>query len=919
MAFALDVLRKGHDGQEDAQADERARGFHHQSYRFEAAPGDIGSEQLAGSENFPERAQEGQGQCVADAHAQTVGHGQQRAVLGGKGLRPAQDDAVDHDQRHEDAELLIEGIGVSLHQEFHGHDQGCGYGDETGDADFGRDEFSQNGHHQVGKGHHEDDGHAHAQAVVGRIGHGQHRTESEHQFEWREVFPKPFRQFFPQSVHLYTPAKPRGSGPTVGKFRLEDVVDGNSVLDGRYGSGGGDGGSGHRLDVAAVFLEINGVDPMALELGGVAVFDHTGSQPRRFLQGGYADAGEGVGGEIETDHDAYVAAVALAAGLKGHGLEIALSQCREHSDRASVDFELFAVLDGVVFIAAQDRVNGRGLDVVEYLFLYPEGGRFLERCQGDTRQAADQGQDDHHFQHFFHALPRAERPGADALEGRGEKIGDQDGKGNAVRVGAVHANDDDHHADEQAEQEHRDLPVGRGRSVRGQEKCAEERGPGEQVESGCGIDARGYHVEQSRRDQQAADDANRNNGRDMLSEHQEETAQEHARSLNCAQPAQLPADKELFRVGDHDRVQAEILELAQGIGQIHGQHGGIQVHEYRPGNAAHSPAYERRAEWAAPERAEDHLAEDDGDDAAEDHQPPGGRGGQQEGEGQSHGKGVQVRDIGVPAHEPVADGLGQDCGAHGQSHDPECGHAEGVDAPGRRRDHGQEDGEHPAPYRGAAVSVWRCRDREGKGGEWLHWARSSTVRALARANSFFANRMYCNIGRCARQKKPHRPHSKQAWTLSSSALSNMPNSAQLVIMAGSSRAGHLRTHSPHPTQAASTVIGPGLLTRTTAVVPRSTPWVTEAAARPRMRPPRIMRSRSAAVFPACARMAPTAVPSDTTRTSPSMVIGVSMTGRPVSMIRPTWKIVSRPMTTVSTGASRPVTASATKGSRPDGY
>ena len=88
------------------------------------------------------------------------------SLFGGKSLGPAQNDAVDHNERHKNAQSLIQRIGVGLHEQLHGHHQRGRDDDEAGDAHFLGDDGAHHGNQHIGEHQHKNNRQAHAQAVV---------------------------------------------------------------------------------------------------------------------------------------------------------------------------------------------------------------------------------------------------------------------------------------------------------------------------------------------------------------------------------------------------------------------------------------------------------------------------------------------------------------------------------------------------------------------------------------------------------------------------------------------------------------------------------------------------------------------------------------------------------------------------------
>jgi hypothetical protein len=114
---------------------------------FESGTEDIGnvpmnqseyvSLQGAGPDQFAHGAQQPQGPGESEPDTQSVGRRLDDPVFGGECLGAAQNDAVDHDQGDEHAQVEKEGVGIGLHHLLDDDDESGDDDNETGDAHLG--------------------------------------------------------------------------------------------------------------------------------------------------------------------------------------------------------------------------------------------------------------------------------------------------------------------------------------------------------------------------------------------------------------------------------------------------------------------------------------------------------------------------------------------------------------------------------------------------------------------------------------------------------------------------------------------------------------------------------------------------------------------------------------------------------------
>ena len=199
-------------GHEDAKHEEAAGRRGEDGHGVQPLGQHLEAEEGAHAQNFPDGAHDNQGQGEAQAHAQAIQRGVQHRVFGGKQLRPAQNDTVDHDQGQIDAQRLIQIWQESLDSHHQHSDEAGDDGDEGGQADFVRNDLAQGGHRHVGADEHEGGGQAHAQAVGGHGGDGQGGAGAQHQTQGGILLEQAIGEDLKFLVHVSSPLLPDRPG-----------------------------------------------------------------------------------------------------------------------------------------------------------------------------------------------------------------------------------------------------------------------------------------------------------------------------------------------------------------------------------------------------------------------------------------------------------------------------------------------------------------------------------------------------------------------------------------------------------------------------------------------------------------------------------------------------------------------------------
>ena len=139
----------------------------------------------AAAERFADGGHGADGEREAEAHARAVNGGIHNAVLAGIHLGPAEDDAVDNDQRQIHAQRLIQAEGIRLHDQLDDRDEARDHDDIARDAHRVGDDFADGGNGHVGQDQNGGCRNAHAEGRNDRRGDGQRRARAEHEDEHR--------------------------------------------------------------------------------------------------------------------------------------------------------------------------------------------------------------------------------------------------------------------------------------------------------------------------------------------------------------------------------------------------------------------------------------------------------------------------------------------------------------------------------------------------------------------------------------------------------------------------------------------------------------------------------------------------------------------------------------------------------------
>ena len=187
-----------------AQAQEGAR-RHHEGQHAVVTADEVEPEGGSGAQDLADEAEHGEREGEADAHADAVTSAREDAVLGGEGLRAAEDDAVHHDERDEQAQGLVHRRRISLHQQLEQRDEGGDDDDIDRDVHLVRHHGGDQGDDHVGKDQDEQRRQTHGQAVDGRRGGSQRRAHAQQQDEGRVVLDQTVGDEFEVLTHGFPP------------------------------------------------------------------------------------------------------------------------------------------------------------------------------------------------------------------------------------------------------------------------------------------------------------------------------------------------------------------------------------------------------------------------------------------------------------------------------------------------------------------------------------------------------------------------------------------------------------------------------------------------------------------------------------------------------------------------------------------
>ena len=191
-----------HHGDENTIDEEAAGGQLHDRNGIEqvgsqgdAAPG-------AAAQNLTDGGHAEQGEGKAETHAETVQRGIEDVILTGKHFGTAEDDAVYHDKRQEDAEALIKALCVGLQQQLHHRNKAGDDDDEAGDANLIGDDIAQERNNDIGAEQYKGGCKAHAQSIENRGGGSDGRAGAQHQNQYGVLFDDTVGKGFQLITHL---------------------------------------------------------------------------------------------------------------------------------------------------------------------------------------------------------------------------------------------------------------------------------------------------------------------------------------------------------------------------------------------------------------------------------------------------------------------------------------------------------------------------------------------------------------------------------------------------------------------------------------------------------------------------------------------------------------------------------------------
>ena len=148
----------------------------------------------AAAERFADGGHGADGKREAEAHARAVNGGIHNTVLAGIHLGPAEDDAVDNDQRQIHAQRLIQAEGIRLHDQLDDRDEARDDDDVARDAHRVGDDFADGGNGHVGQDQNGGRCNAHAEGRNDRRGDCQRWTGTEDKNQHRVFFDKALQE-----------------------------------------------------------------------------------------------------------------------------------------------------------------------------------------------------------------------------------------------------------------------------------------------------------------------------------------------------------------------------------------------------------------------------------------------------------------------------------------------------------------------------------------------------------------------------------------------------------------------------------------------------------------------------------------------------------------------------------------------------
>ena len=142
------------------------------------------------ADQLAEHAESQQHQGKARAHHEAIHRRGQHRVLRGKGIGPAEDDAVGDDQRDEDAENQEQLVGIGLHQQFDTGGDRSNDHDEGGQAHGVGYRMADQRYRDIGHHQHQNGGDAQPEGVDCAAAYPQQGTQAQQLHQSRVVVPQ---------------------------------------------------------------------------------------------------------------------------------------------------------------------------------------------------------------------------------------------------------------------------------------------------------------------------------------------------------------------------------------------------------------------------------------------------------------------------------------------------------------------------------------------------------------------------------------------------------------------------------------------------------------------------------------------------------------------------------------------------------
>jgi hypothetical protein len=169
---------------------ESVPGQDHDDPGLEALPEEARAQKRAVPQQLPDGSHAEDGEGEADAGPEAVEDGGKQRVLRCEGLRPAKDDAVDHDEGNVGPQGLVNLEADGLHDVLGGRHEGRDDHDEGGDSHLGGNQSSQEGNHGVRENEDERRRQAHGERVHHGVRHREHGAHPQQVDEDRVLLPQ---------------------------------------------------------------------------------------------------------------------------------------------------------------------------------------------------------------------------------------------------------------------------------------------------------------------------------------------------------------------------------------------------------------------------------------------------------------------------------------------------------------------------------------------------------------------------------------------------------------------------------------------------------------------------------------------------------------------------------------------------------